>query len=138
MALTLPDADDMIRISDKNRIKLFVVKQNRFNPPVKLLRKALEDRKFGKLIIGTVRVRWHRDQAYYDQDYWRGTWKYDGAIFTNQAFHHLDLLEWMMGDVESVFAKSDTFLHNIETEDAGVAVMKFANGLLASVIIRLN
>ena len=96
MALTLPDADNMIRISDENRIKLFVVKQNRFNPPVKLLRKALEDRRFGKLILGTVRARWHRDdQAYYDQDYWRGTWKYDGGVFTNQASHHLDLLNRM-------------------------------------------
>ena len=78
MALTLPDADEMIRISDENRIKLFVVNQNRFNAPVQLLRIALEEGRFGKLILGTVRVRWHRDQAYYDQDYWRGTWKYDG------------------------------------------------------------
>ena len=69
MALTLQDADDMIRISDENRIKLFVVKQNRFNPPVKLLRKALEDGRFSEIILGIVRVRWHRDQAYYDQDY---------------------------------------------------------------------
>ena len=132
MALTLSDADDMIRISDENIIKLFVVKQNRFNPPVKLLRKALEEGRFGKLILATARVRWHRDQAYYDQDYWRGTWKYDGGVFTNQASHHLDLLEWMMGDVESVFAKSDTFLHQIEVEDTGVALFKFSNGALGT------
>ncbi|MHC2995809.1 MAG: Gfo/Idh/MocA family oxidoreductase [Candidatus Atribacteria bacterium] len=132
MALTLSNADDMIRISDENRIKLFVVKQNRFNAPVQLLRRALEEGRFGKLILGAARVRWHRDQAYYDQDYWRGTWKYDGGVFANQAAHHLDLLEWMIGDVESVFAKSGTFLHNIETEDTGVAVMKFTNGALGT------
>jgi len=132
MALTLADADDMSRISDEAGIKLFVVKQNRFNAPVQLLRRSLEEGRFGKLILGTVRVRWHRDQAYYDQDYWRGTWKYDGGVFANQASHHLDLIEWMMGDVESVFAKSGTFLHNIETEDTGVAIFKFTNGALGT------
>ena len=132
MALTLHDADDMIRISDENGTKLFIVKQNRFNKPVQLLRKALEEGRFGKLILGTARIRWHRDQAYYDQDYWRGTWKYDGGVFANQAAHHLDLIEWLMGDVESVFAKSETFLHNIETEDTGVAIFKFANGALGT------
>ena len=132
MALTLSDADEMIRISDEAGIKLFVVKQNRFNAPVQLLRRALEEGRFGKLILGTVRIRWHRDQAYYDQDYWRGTWKYDGGVFTNQASHHLDLIEWMMGDVESVFAKSDTFLHKIEVEDTGVALFRFTNGALGT------
>lgn len=132
MALTLSDADDMIRISDEAGIKLFVVKQNRFNAPVQLLRRALKEGRFGRLVLGTVRVRWHRDQAYYDQDYWRGTWKYDGGVFTNQASHHLDLLEWMIGDVESVFAKADTFLHQIETEDTGVALFKFTNGALGT------
>lgn len=132
MALTLNDADDMIRISDENGIKLFEVKQNRFNPPVQLLRRALDEGRFGKLILGNVRVRWHRDQAYYDQDSWRGTWKEDGGVFTNQASHHLDLLEWMMGDVESVFAKSGTFLHKIEVEDTGVALFKFSNGALGT------
>jgi UDP-N-acetyl-2-amino-2-deoxyglucuronate dehydrogenase len=78
MALTLSDADDMIKISDKAGIKLFVVKQNRFNALVQLLRRALGDGRFGKLILGTVRVRWHRDQAYYDRNYWRSTWRYDG------------------------------------------------------------
>ena len=128
MALTLKDADNMIRISDEAGIKLFVVKQNRFNRPIQLLKRALEEGRFGKLILGTARVRWHRDQAYYDQDYWRGTWKYDGGVLTNQASHHLDLIEWMMGDVESVFSKSETFLHKIEVEDTGVALFKFTNG----------
>ena len=132
MALTLQDADDMVRITDETGTKLFVVKQNRFNAPVQLLRRALEQERFGKLILGTVRVRWHRDQDYYDQDDWRGTWRYDGGVFTNQASHHLDLLEWMMGDVESVFAKSGTFLHKIEVEDTGVALFRFTNGALGT------
>ena len=97
MALTLDDADKMIEACDTHGVKLFVVKQNRFNVPVVQLRKALEDGRFGKLIMGTVRVRWCRPQAYYDQDSWRGTWAYDGGVLTNQASHHVDLLEWMLG-----------------------------------------
>lgn len=130
MALTLDDADEMIKECDLNGCKLFVVKQNRFNVPVQKMREALENGRFGKLVLGTVRVRWCRKQEYYDQDKWRGTWKYDGGVFTNQASHHIDLLEWMMGDVESVFAKSITALVNIEVEDTGVAVLKFKNGAL--------
>jgi len=130
MALTLSDADSMIRGCDENNVKLFVVKQNRFNLPVKKLREALEGGRFGKMVMGTVRVRWSRDQAYYDQDPWRGTWKHDGGVFANQSIHHIDLLQWMMGDVETVFAKSATQLVNIEAEDTGVVLLKFKNGAL--------
>jgi len=130
MALTIDDADNMIRACDQAGSKLFVVKQNRYNYPVQKLRAAMEEGRFGKLVLGTVRVRWCRDQKYYDQDAWRGTWRYDGGVFTNQASHHVDLLEWMMGDVESVFAKSATQLVKIEAEDTGVVVLKFMNGAL--------
>lgn len=130
MALTLDDADSMIRACDENGIKLFVVKQNRFNVPVQKLRQALEDERFGKLVLGTVRVRWCRTQSYYDQDAWRGTWAYDGGVLANQASHHVDLLEWMMGEVDSVFAKSATSLVNIEVEDTAVVVLKFRSGAL--------
>jgi len=130
MALTIDDADSMISACDRAGVKLFVVKQNRYNYPVQKLRAALEEGRFGKLVLGTVRVRWCRDQKYYDQDSWRGTWRYDGGVFTNQASHHVDLLEWMMGDVESVFAKSATQLVRIEAEDTGVVVLKFKNGAL--------
>jgi len=130
MALTLADADAMIRTCDLRGIKLFVVKQNRFNVPVMKLREALEQKRFGKLVMGTVRVRWCRTQKYYDQDSWRGTWAQDGGVLTNQASHHIDLLEWMMGDAESVFAKSATALVNIETEDTAVVVLRFTNGAL--------
>lgn len=130
MALTLEDADKMIEACDKFGIRLFVVKQNRYNLPVQKLREALEAGRFGKIVMGSVRVRWCRDNAYYKQDSWRGTWAQDGGVFTNQASHHIDLLEWMLGDVESVFAKSRTALSDIETEDTGVAVLKFKNGAL--------
>ena len=130
MALTLDDADAMIKACDTSGCKLFVVKQNRFNVPVVKTREALEAGRFGKLVLGTVRVRWCRQQAYYDQDHWRGTWALDGGVLTNQASHHIDLLEWMMGEVESVFAMSTTALVDIEVEDTAVVTLKFKNGAL--------
>ncbi|GGI29170.1 Gfo/Idh/MocA family protein [Bradyrhizobium guangdongense] len=130
MALRLQDADDMIRACDEAGVKLFVVKQNRFNVPIVKAREALEAGRFGKLVLGTVRVRWCRDQAYYDQDAWRGTWAQDGGVLTNQASHHIDMLEWFFGDVVSVHARSITALVKIETEDTAVATLKFRNGAL--------
>jgi predicted dehydrogenase len=130
MALTLDDADEMIQACDRSGAKLFVVKQNRFNVPVVKLREALDQGRFGKLILGTVRVRWCRPQDYYDQAPWRGTWAMDGGVLTNQASHHIDMLEWMMGDVESVFARSITALAKIEAEDTAVVTLKFRSGAL--------
>ena len=130
MALTLEDADAMIRACDLAGVKLFVIKQNRFNVPVLKLREALKAGRFGKLVLGTVRVRWCRPQAYYDQDSWRGTWALDGGVLTNQASHHIDLLEWMLGEVESVFAMSQTALANIEAEDTAIVTLRFKNGAL--------
>lgn len=130
MALRLQDADEMIRACDEAGVKLFVVKQNRFNVPVVKAREALDAGRFGRLILGTVRVRWCRDQAYYDQDEWRGTWAYDGGVLSNQASHHVDMLEWFFGDVVSVHARAITALAKIETEDTAVATLKFRNGAL--------
>lgn len=130
MALTLDDADAMIRACDENSCRLFVVKQNRFNVPVVKLREAMDEKRFGKLVLGTIRVRWSRDQNYYDQAWWRGRWDMDGGVLTNQASHHVDLLEYMMGDIESVFAKSTTALVDIEAEDTAIVTLKFKNGAL--------
>jgi predicted dehydrogenase len=130
MALRLQDADEMMRACDEAGVKLFVVKQNRFNVPVVKAREALEAGRFGRLVLGTVRVRWCRDQRYYDQDAWRGTWAYDGGVLTNQASHHVDMLEWFFGDVVSVHARATTALAKIETEDTAVATLKFRNGAL--------
>lgn len=128
MALTIDDADDMIMACQKNGCKLFVVKQNRFNIPVLKLREALEQNRFGKLFMGTVRVRWCRDEDYYKQASWRGTWAMDGGVLTNQASHHIDLLEWIMGKVDSVYAKGIQALADIEAEDTAAVILKFRNG----------
>lgn len=133
MALTLHSADKLIEACEHAGVGLYVVKQNRYNRPVVLVRKALESGRFGKLVLGTVRVRWCRDQAYYDQDPWRGTWALDGGVFANQASHHIDLLQWMLGPVESVQAYTATALVQIETEDTGIAILKFASGALGVV-----
>src|ERR1700751_4331112 len=130
MALRLQDADDMIRACAEAGVKLFIVKQNRFNVPVVKAREALDAGRFGKLILGTVRVRWCRDQAYYDQDDWRGTWAYDGGVLTKQASHHIDNLEGFFGVVVGVYGRAATALANIETEDTAVATLKFRNGAL--------
>lgn len=130
MALRLEDADRMIETCRKAGVKLFVVKQNRFNVPVVKTREALVGGRFGRLVLGTIRVRWCRPQSYYDQDAWRGTWALDGGVLSNQASHHVDLLEWMMGDVESVFAMGNTALARIEAEDTAVITLRFKNGAL--------
>jgi UDP-N-acetyl-2-amino-2-deoxyglucuronate dehydrogenase len=130
MALRLEDADAMISACDRAGVKLFVVKQNRLNVPVVKARQALETGRFGKLVLGTVRVRWRRDQNYYNQDSWRGTWAQDGGVLSNQASHHVDLLEWFMGDVISVNARGSRMLVDIEAEDTAIATLQFANGAL--------
>lgn len=130
MALRLQDADEMIRVCDEMGVRLFVVKQNRYNLPVQKLREALEERRFGRLVMGTVRVRWCRPQEYYDQDDWRGTWELDGGVLTNQASHHIDLLEWMLGEPVSVMAKASTMLSDIEVEETGAAIVQFRNGAI--------
>lgn len=130
MALRLQDADALIQACERTKTRLFVVKQNRYNPPVVALKKAIDQSRFGKLILGTVRVRWCRTPDYYRQDSWRGTWALDGGVLTNQASHHIDLLTWIFGPVESVFARTGTYLAPIEAEDTGVVVLKFKNGAL--------
>lgn len=130
MALTLEDADAMIAAADAAKVRLFVVKQNRFNVPVVKAREALLAGRLGKLVLGTVRVRWCRDQSYYNQDAWRGTWAQDGGVIANQASHHVDMLAWFMGSVESVHARGATSLVNIETEDTAVATVRFRSGAL--------
>ena len=132
MALTLSVADKMITACDKENIKLFVVKQNRFNIPIQKLHYAVENEYFGKIITSSVRVRWCRHQKYYDQDEWRGTWSLDGGVLSNQASHHLDMILWMLGDLTEVFTYTSTMLANIEAEDTAVSLMQFKSGALAT------
>ncbi len=130
LALKLEDADEMIKTCDAFGVRLFVVKQNRYNLPVQKLRKAVENNEFGKIFMGTIRVRWCRTQEYYNQDSWRGTWEFDGGVITNQASHHIDLLIWMLGEPISVMAKNATFGSDIEVDDTAVAILKFKSGAL--------
>lgn len=130
LALRLGDADMVIRSCDEAGVRLFVVKQNRFNLPIQALKRAIEQGRFGKLVLGAVRVRWTRLPAYYQSAPWRGTWAGDGGVLMNQASHHIDMLEWMMGEVEGVLAMTATRLAPIETEDTAVAALRFRNGAL--------
>lgn len=133
MALKIEDADKMLKVTKKNNSRLFVVMQNRYNYPVMKLKEAIDQGRFGKIFMGTIRVRWCREQKYFDMDAWRGTWKLDGGVFASQASHHLDLLEWLVGDIESVFAKTANVFADIEAEDTGVVVVKFKNGALGTI-----
>jgi predicted dehydrogenase len=133
LALTLANAGQIIDECRKAGVKLAVVHPNRFKPAVQALKKALDDGRFGTITHGSATVRWNRNQAYFDQDAWRGTKDLDGGALMNQAIHNIDLLQWMLGPVVEVFAYTTTRLRKIETEDLGVAALKFAGGALGIV-----
>ena len=130
MAISLAAADDLVQACDAAGVHLFVVKQNRLNPPIQLLKRAVDKGRFGRLYMANVTVRWTRPQEYYDAEPWRGTWEFDGGAIMNQASHYVDLMQWLVGPVESVMAKTATQARHIEAEDSGVAVMRFRNGAL--------
>ena len=130
MALRVPDCDEMIAACDKHGCRLFVVKQNRYNRAVRAARRALERGRFGTMVMATVRVRWRRDQAYYERDAWRGTWALDGGVIAQQASHHVDLLQWFMGPVSRVQCQIATRLMKIEVEDTAAALFTFESGAL--------
>lgn len=132
VTLKLEDADELERIALANNCKVYVVKQNRYNPPIVLARRAFENGDLGSLNIGTIRVRWCRKQDYYDQASWRGTWAMDGGVIANQASHHVDLLRWFFGPVKSLKAYASTYGVEIETENTVVAVIEFETGALGT------
>jgi len=130
MALSLRDADALIDACRANNVLLGVVHQNRFNPAIVRLRTALAAGRFGQLNMGSAVIRWHRDQNYYAQAPWRGTWAQDGGCLMNQSIHNIDLLQWMMGPVESLYAYTGTRMRQIEAEDNAAAVLRFRNGAM--------
>ncbi len=138
MAIDLKSADELIRACDQNQVSLFVVKQNRLNSPIQLLKKAIDKGRFGRLFSANVTVRWARPQSYYDLAKWRGTWEFDGGAFLNQASHYFDLIQWLMGPVESVMSFTTTSNHRIEVEDQGMGIIKFRNGALGNVEVTMN
>ena len=130
IALSIHDANEIIREAKENNVKVCANHQNRFNKAIQKMRKAIEEDKFGKLFHGTAHICWNRGKQYYDQAPWRGTWEQDGGALMNQCIHDIDLLRWMMGDeVDEVFAYTDRLNHDyIDAEDLGVALVKFSNG----------
>ena len=130
MAISLEAADQLVQACDAAGVHLFVVKQNRLNPPIQLLKRAVDKGRFGRLYMANVTVRWTRPQDYYDAEPWRGTWEFDGGAIMNQASHYVDLMQWLVGPVESVMAKTATQARRIEAEDSGVALLKFRSGAL--------
>lgn len=134
MALSVQDADDMIELAKKKGKKICVSHQNRFNPPIQKLRRAIEEGRFGKIVNGTARILWTRDDNYYKQAPWRGTRELDGGTLMNQCIHNIDLLQWMMGsEVERIHSERDTFLRDIEMEDFGAILIRFKNGSIGLV-----
>jgi UDP-N-acetyl-2-amino-2-deoxyglucuronate dehydrogenase len=136
MAITLGQADELVKACDDAGVFLFVVKQNRLNPPIQLLRRAVDKGRFGRIFMANTTVRWQRPQDYYDAAPWRGTWEFDGGAIMNQASHYVDLIQWLVGPVESVMAKTATQARRIEAEDSGVALLKFRSGALG--VIEVN
>ena len=137
MAISLNGADELVKACDESRVHLFVVKQNRLNEPVKMLKRAVEQGRFGRLFMASCTVFWARPQEYYEQAPWRGTWEFDGGAFMNQASHYVDLIQWLMGPVESVMAKTATLARKIETEDTGVAILRFRSGALGVIEVTM-
>ena len=134
IALSTKDAAEMQECAAAMGVKLAVCHQNRFNPPVQLLRRALDDGRFGKLVSGSIRILWNRNEEYYKQEAWRGTWSLDGGALMNQCIHGIDLLQWMMGgEIDTVYAQTGRFLHSIEAEDYGAIIIKFKNGKIGTV-----
>ncbi|MDW8352003.1 MAG: Gfo/Idh/MocA family oxidoreductase [Anaerolineae bacterium] len=132
MALSLSDADALTDACRRAGVTLTVVLQNRYNPPMQDLKRLVESGRLGRLLLGNATVRWYRPQSYYD-DGWHGTRAMDGGALMNQSIHHIDALQWIMGDVQSVFAYGATLAHRMECEDVGVATLRFTSGALGVV-----
>lgn len=137
MAISLSAADELVQACDTGHVHLFVVKQNRLNPTIQLVKRAMDKGRFGRVYMANCTVRWARPQEYYDQAPWRGTWEFDGGAFMNQASHYVDLIQWLVGPVESVMAKTATLARRIETEDSGIAVLRFRSGALGTIEVTM-
>lgn len=134
MEITHVAIDEMLKVQQETGVKLAVISQHRFDPASMQVHRLVEEKAFGKLVLGNAIIPWWRSQAYYDSGAWRGTRALDGGgILMNQGIHSIDLLQWFMGPVRSVLAYTDTLAHHMETEDVAVAVLRFANGALGTI-----
>lgn len=137
MATRLHDGERMVKAADKAGKRLFVVKQNRLNATLQLLKRSVEEKRFGRICMVHLNVFWTRPQSYYDQgNGWRGTWEFDGGAFMNQASHYVDLTEWLIGPVQDVQAMISTH-RDIEAEDTGVMNIRWRNGALGSMAVTM-
>lgn len=136
MATRWHDGTRMVRACDEAGVRMFVVKQNRRNTTLQLLKRAVEEHRFGKIHLVQLNVFWTRPQSYYDQAKWRGTWEFDGGAFMNQASHYVDLLDWLIGPVDKVQAMMST-TRDIEVEDTGVLNVRWRNGALGSMSVTM-
>lgn len=137
MATRWNDGLRMVKACDDARVRLFVVKQNRHNATLQLLKRAVEEKRFGRINMVHINVFWSRPQEYYDQAKWRGTWEHDGGAFMNQASHYVDLIDWLIGSVASVQAMTGTLGRDIEVEDTGVLNVRWRNGALGSMSVTM-
>jgi UDP-N-acetyl-2-amino-2-deoxyglucuronate dehydrogenase len=137
MATRWQDGLAMVRACDDAAVRLFVVKQNRRNATLELLKQAVVHQRFGRIYAVAVNVFWTRPQSYYDSAAWRGTWEFDGGAFMNQASHYVDLLDWIVGPLESVMAYTGTLARNIEVEDTGVAALRWRNGAMGTLNVTM-
>ena len=137
MAINIEAADRLIKACDDNHVKLFVVKQNRLNSTMQLLKRAIEKNRFGRIYMAQANVFWQRPQAYYDAEKWRGTWEFDGGAYMNQASHYVDAIYWLLGNVDSVSAFTATMARKIEAEDTGSAILQFRSGIIASINVTM-
>lgn len=137
MATRWQDGKRMVQACDQAGVRLFVVKQNRRNATLQLVKRALERGRFGRVYMVNINVFWSRPQSYYDSAPWRGTWEFDGGAFMNQASHYVDLLDWLIGPVESVQAYTATLARNIQVEDTGVVSIRWRTGALGSMNVTM-
>lgn len=137
VGVRLKDVDELIKVCDSRGVFLFVVKQNRLNMTMQLLKKAICKGRFGKIFLVQSNVFWQRPQDYYDCENWRGTWEFDGGAFMNQASHYVDMLYWLIGEPEFVMASTATLARKIEAEDTGSAIIKFRNGAFGNINVTM-
>ena len=137
MATRWQDGVRMVKACDDARVRLFVVKQNRRNTTLQMLKRAFDEKRFGKVYMVNINVFWTRPQEYYDAAKWRGTWELDGGAFMNQASHYVDLVDWLVGPVESVHAMTATLERNIEVKDSGVLNIRWRSGALGSMCVTM-
>jgi UDP-N-acetyl-2-amino-2-deoxyglucuronate dehydrogenase len=137
MATRWQDAKRMVAACDSAGVRLFVVKQNRRNSTLQVLKRAIDENRFGRIFMAVINVFWTRPQEYYDSARWRGTWEFDGGAFMNQASHYVDLLDWLVGPVESVQAYTATLARDIEVEDTGVLAVRWRSGALGTMSVTM-